>query len=90
MLGKLVVGVVIVMLVMAAVKNGTILRRAGLLSSCSITAASTPGYRWEFCSAGRLDGRPDLTSSGCTSESVHGGLETWYCAVSTASGPEGL
>jgi hypothetical protein len=72
--GLLIVGA------MVAIKDGRILREAGLTGSCSSVAlpAGQSGY-WKACEQGKLSGRPDLSRQGCSSRGVSGRLEYWRC-----------
>lgn len=71
---------------MAAIKDGRVLRDAGLLSSCSpvtVNGRSEPTVL--SCTKGRLDGYPDLTNKACTLVSVHPTLEYWRCQTPIVS-----
>jgi hypothetical protein len=73
---------------MFAVKDGSLLARAGLVGSCSAVAAPAgDSGEWQACRAGRLEGRPDLSRTSCTSESVVGEFEYWRCPAPLAAGP---
>lgn len=80
LVGALLVGV------MVAVKDGRLLRDAGLTGSCSsvVTPAGQPTF-WQACKKGRLDGRPDLSRQGCTAVSIKNGLEWWRCPANIGS-----
>jgi hypothetical protein len=81
----LIVGVVLIGL-MAAIKDGRVLRDAGLLSTCTPVAVdgkSDPTLL--SCSKGRLDGWPDMTNQSCTLISVHPKHEYWRCAAPVVS-----
>jgi hypothetical protein len=82
----LLVAAIIAMMVV--IKDGRVLREAGLLSTCSALTSfeGKPGF-WHACRPGRLEGRPDLSRRSCTSHGVRSGYEYWRCpeAVSTAS-----
>jgi hypothetical protein len=81
----LIVGALAVAL-MAAIRDGRILRDAGLLSECH--AASFNGKTEPLvqnCSKGRLDGFPDLTNKACKLVSVQGQHEYWRCDVPLVS-----
>ncbi|MGI8421289.1 MAG: hypothetical protein ACR2MU_03360 [Gaiellaceae bacterium] len=71
---------------MAAVKDGRLINRAGLTGSCSsvVPPAGQSGV-WKACSAGRLEGRPDLSRQACTVAGLVGKLEYWHCPASVAS-----
>jgi hypothetical protein len=81
----LVVGAVLVG-AMAAIKQGTVLRDAGLLSSCKV---ATLNGRYDptmmSCSKGRLDGFPDLTGKSCTLTTVRADQEYWRCDAPVVS-----
>lgn len=79
MLRRVVIAAVLVLAVMVAVKDGRLLRQAGLTGSCHFVQATNDGGEWDACSSGRLAGRPDLTARSCTSSGVHGKLEYWHC-----------
>jgi hypothetical protein len=81
----LVVGAVLIG-AMAAIKDGRVLRDAGLLSSCSATAVhSRDGTTVMSCSKGRLDGFPDLTNKSCTLIAVRRQRELWRCDAPVVS-----
>jgi hypothetical protein len=80
LVGTLLIGV------MAAIKDGRVLKDAGLLSSC--TAATSNGRSEQnvmSCSKGRLDGWPDLTNKNCTLISVGRHREYWHCLAPVVS-----
>jgi hypothetical protein len=65
---------------MAAIRDGRIMRDAGLLSSCSqVTTGGKVDSTLMSCSKGRLDGYPDLTNKGCSLVSVRRTNEFWRC-----------
>lgn len=70
---------------MFAVKDGSLLARAGLVGSCSAVAAPA-GHSgaWQACKAGRLEGRPNLSSKSFSRQGVVGKLEYWSCSVDLA------
>ena len=71
---------VCILAVMVAIKDGRILRKAGLTGGC--TAMVTPRGEtgaWQKCTAGRLQGAPNLSRQGCTSVSSVGKIEFWRC-----------
>ena len=81
----LVVGAVLIG-AMAAIKDGRVLRDAGLLSSCSATAVNShDGPTVMSCSKGRLDGFPDLTNKSCTLIGVRAHRELWRCDAPVVS-----
>ena len=77
---------------MAAIKDGRVLRDAGLLSKCSaLTVNGRPEPRVVSCSKGRLDGFPDLTNKPCNLISANPGHEVWRCAapIVSSQSPQG-
>jgi hypothetical protein len=87
MKGVLVVAALIVAL-MAAIKDGRVLRQAGLTGGCS-TVPTPRGETgsWKGCVAGKLQGAPDLTRQGCASVSTVGKTEYWRCPAQIGSAP---
>jgi hypothetical protein len=78
--GALLIGV------MAAVKDGRILRDAGLLSTCSPVRVNGQGDPTLLsCTKGRLDGWPDETNNSCNLIAVHPTHEYWRCAAPVVS-----
>jgi hypothetical protein len=71
---------------MAAIRDGRVLKDAGLLSKCSpvyVNGKSEPTTM--SCSKGRLDGFPNLTSKSCSLISVHPSRQYWRCAAPIVS-----
>jgi hypothetical protein len=65
---------------MVAVKDGRLLRDAGLTGSCrSVVTRSGEYVFWQACKKGKLDGRPNLSRQGCKPVAVKNGLEWWHC-----------
>lgn len=86
MLLKIIVVGVLVIGVMAAVKDGRILRDAGLLSSCTtVTVNGRADPTLLSCTKGRLDGWPDETNNSCNLISVHPKREYWRCPAPVVS-----
>ena len=86
MLLKIIVVGVLVIGVMVAIKDGRILRDAGLLSSCTPVAAGTQnGPTVLSCTKGRLDGWPNETHNSCNLIAVHPTREYWRCAAPVVS-----
>ena len=90
MLGKVVLAGLLIVLAMVAVKNGWVLRRSGLIGSCTVYANAAGGAQWEICGAGLLEGRPDLSRNGCTGDGFRGRFEYWYCPAGLESLPAGV
>jgi hypothetical protein len=81
----LVVGAVLIG-VMAAIRDGRVLRDAGLLSSCRATAVNGHDDPTVMsCSKGRLDGFPDLTNKSCKLIVVRTQREIWRCDAPVVS-----
>jgi hypothetical protein len=65
---------------MAAIRDGRILRDAGLLSTCNPVAQNGKvDTTLMSCTKGRLDGFPDLTNKSCQLVSVRRQNEFWRC-----------
>jgi len=72
--------------IMGAIRDGRVLKDAGLLSSCSpatVNGRSDPTLL--NCSKGRLDGFPDMTRKSCRLISVHPNHEYWRCDAPVVS-----
>jgi hypothetical protein len=78
----LVVGVVLIG-AMAAIRDGSVLRDAGLLSSCN--PVNVKDQNELSCSKGRLDGFPDMTDKSCNLIGVTRKREYWRCAAPVVS-----
>jgi hypothetical protein len=81
----LIVGAVVIGL-MAAIRDGRILRDAGLLSTCNavvVNGRADPTLL--SCSKGRLDGYPDMSNKACNFVSVRPNREYWRCAAPVVS-----
>ena len=79
---------VLIVSFMALIKDGRILRQAGVLGGCT-TVATPIGQEgvWQRCAPGKLRGAPDLRRQGCT---VLGTVEgdddrMWRCPSDLAS-----
>lgn len=71
---------------MAAIRNGTVLRDAGLLSTCSSAVVNgRVDPTLQQCSKGRLDGFPDLTNKSCQLVSQGTKRELWRCEAPIVS-----
>ena len=80
LVGALLIGV------MAAIKDGRVLKDAGLLSSCNTVALSGKSDETMLsCSKGRLDGFPNLTNKSCTLVSSRRDREYWRCLAPVVS-----
>jgi hypothetical protein len=75
---------------MAVVRNGTVLRDAGLLSRCqpvTINGKSDPTML--SCSSGRLDGFPNMSTKSCHLISAHAHSQYWRCDAAVVSSQTG-
>ena len=71
---------------MAAIRDGRILRDAGLLSSCSPALVNgRQDATLQSCSKGRLDGYPDLTNKSCVLVSARPKRQYWRCEAPIVS-----
>jgi hypothetical protein len=70
---------------MAAVKDGRLLARAGLTSSCEQVQVQSPDSSVQRCKKGRLDGYPDLTNKSCKRTGTIDGREYWTCPALVVS-----
>jgi hypothetical protein len=84
-LKRVVAVAVVIFAVMIVLKDGRVLRTAGLTGTCSVVKATSGGgpelSEVATCKAGRLEGRPDLSHRGCKRAGVTGTLEYWRCPV---------
>ena len=86
MLVKIVIVGAVLIGAMAAIKDGRVLRDAGLLSSCTtVTLNGKSDPTLLSCSKGRLDGWPDMTNKSCNLISVRPKHEYWRCAAPVVS-----
>jgi len=86
MRGVLLAAVLIVAL-MVAIKDGRLLREAGLTGGCR--AVATPKGQdgdWLACDPGKLQGAPDLSRQSCKSVSFIGKTEYWRCPAGIQGG----
>jgi hypothetical protein len=88
MLKRVVAVAVLIVALMVGVKDGRVLHMAGLTGTCNTVETLSDGTQWEACAAGKMDGRPDLTSHNCVSAGVTGTYEYWKCpaALNSAAG----
>ncbi len=65
---------------MAAIRDGRVLKDAGLLSTChAVVVNGTPDPTLMSCTKGRLDGFHDLTNKSCHLVAVKPKNEVWRC-----------
>jgi hypothetical protein len=71
---------------MAAIRDGRVLRDAGLLSTCGPAVVNgKQDATLESCSKGRLDGFPDLTNKSCVLVSARPNRQYWRCEAPLVS-----
>jgi hypothetical protein len=87
MKGVLVCGLLIFAL-MAVIKDGRVLRKAGLTGGCTAVAApAAQTGSWERCVPGKLEGAPDLSRQGCSLATTYRKSELWRCPAPIEAGP---
>lgn len=65
---------------MAAIADGRLVERAGLVGRCTeVSGPGQAGGSWQVCRPGRLEGRPDLARQACVSHGLRGQVEYWRC-----------
>ena len=86
MLLKIIVVGALLIGTMAAIRDGRVLKHAGLLSGCNtVTVNGKPEPTVLSCSKGRLDGWPDMTNQSCNLIAVHPSREYWRCQAPVVS-----
>jgi len=72
-----------------AVKEQGLLAQAGLTASCTSVQAPAADRRssWQACTAGLLEGHPDLTRQQCTAVGTRNELQLWRCPVELVGAP---
>ena len=86
MLLKIIVVGALLIGVMAAIRDGRILKDAGLLSTCNAaTVSGKADLNVRSCTKGRLDGFPDMTSKSCTLLAARPKHEYWRCPAPVIS-----
>jgi hypothetical protein len=85
MLLRVVITAVLIAAVMVGVKDGRLMRDAGLAGKCRVVETAKDGTQWAACTGGRLAGRPSLASKSCTSSGLSGKLEYWHCPAEVVS-----
>ena len=87
MVKRIVVVGALIAAAMFAVKDGHVLRDAGLTGSCTVVATAANGEQTEACSSGKLEGAPDLSRDGCSETGLYATLVYWRCPAPVASVP---
>jgi hypothetical protein len=71
---------------MAAIRDGRVLRDSGLLSSCSsVVVNGKIDTTMQQCTKGRLDGFPDLTNKSCHLVAQSAKRDLWRCEAPVVS-----
>jgi len=68
-----------IFVLMLVIKDGRVLRTTGLTGSCTVMQTYSDSSELTSCSAGKLEGRPDLSHRGCRSLGLVGKNEDWRC-----------
>jgi hypothetical protein len=84
MIKRIVIAGAVVLLAMVAIKDGRVLRAAGLTGSCSVVQTGSDGSQLDACRSGKLEGFPSLTGHGCTNAGTAGTYQYWRCPASLA------
>jgi hypothetical protein len=79
MLVRIVATGACIFLLMLVIKDGRLLRTTGLTGSCSVVQTLSDSSELVTCSAGKLEGRPDLSHRGCNTIGVSGKKDVWRC-----------
>jgi hypothetical protein len=79
MVTRIVLTGVVAAALMAGVKDGRILRVSGLTGSCTVVQTIADGTQLEACTAGKLEGLPDLSRNGCTDVGTAVSRVYWRC-----------
>jgi len=86
MLIKILLIGTLVAALMAAVKDGRVLAKAGLVGGCTqMRATAADGSTWQACRRGRLEDYPNLSNKSCVSVGFKHGREYWRCPASLVS-----
>lgn len=89
MITRILAAAVVVLALMVAIKDGRLLRAAGLTGSCRAVQAAVDGTQVELCRPGRLEGLPDLSRHGCTDAGRAGPDEYWRCPAALVASQAG-
>lgn len=79
MLSRIVAVGFCIFVLMVVIKDGRVLRVAGLTGSCSVVQTFTDSSELAACRAGKLEGRPDLSHHGCQSVGLNATYQYWRC-----------
>ena len=81
MLKQIVAVGICIFALMLVIKDGRVLRMAGLTGSCSIVETYPDSSLLVGCRAGKLDGQPDLSRRACSSGMAEAGEQYWHCTA---------
>jgi hypothetical protein len=70
---------VVVLALVVALKDGRLLRTAGLTGSCSVVQQFPGGSELAACRSGKVEGRPDLSHRGCRLVGRNRTFQYWRC-----------
>ena len=79
MLKSIVAVGVCIFALMVVIKDGRVLRTAGLTGSCSVVQTFSDSSELARCSPGKLRGRPDLSQQGCRAVGTSATPGYWSC-----------
>lgn len=79
MLIRIVAAGACIFVLMLVIKDGRVLRTAGLTGSCTVIQTLSDSSELVVCSSGKLEGKPDLSHRGCKSIGLSGKNEVWRC-----------
>ena len=80
----IIIAAALILAAMLAVKDGRVLRTAGLTASCVVAQQDTDGSQIVACRAGALEGRPDLTRRSCHADGTKDAYAYWLCPAGQA------
>ncbi|MFN8187458.1 MAG: hypothetical protein U0R69_10310 [Gaiellales bacterium] len=71
---------VLAIAIMLLVKDGRVVRELEVVSRCEVVATPTGQVgTWQACTAGRIDGRKDLSELGCEKIRSTKDIDIWQC-----------
>ena len=79
MLKSIVAVGVCIFALMVVIKDGRVLRTAGVTGSCSVVQVFSDSSELTACRPGKLQGRPDLSRSGCRAVGSRAKVWYWSC-----------
>jgi hypothetical protein len=79
MLIRIVAAGACIFVLMLVIKDGRVLRIAGLTGTCTVVETLSDSSEVAECKPGKLEGSPDLSHRGCHSAGMNGRNEYWVC-----------